>query len=344
MAKLDEEYPALWWEPSGGGRIQCLLCPHQCIIQEGERGFCRGRMNSGGRMRLDRWQYISGLCMDPIEKKPLYHFHPGSRALSFGTAGCNLDCAFCQNHGLSRSLTTDRLTDTATPQEIAETALSYEVGSVAFTYNEPAIFAEYAIAVANACRMAGIRSVAVTAGYVNPQPARTFFSVMDAANVDLKGFSDSFYRDNCGGRLMPVLDTLSIIRRETTCHLEITNLIIPGLNDSEAIIKAMCDWIARELGQDVPLHFSAFHPAWRLDKLPQTPPSTLAKARRVAIDSGLRYVYTGNIKDREGSTTWCPGCGRNLVERDWFTIRHNELEATGGRCPRCGTTIPGHFA
>ncbi len=344
MAALDEEYPALWWEPAGGGRIQCLLCPHQCLILEGERGFCRGRMNSSGRMRLDRWQYISGLCMDPIEKKPLYHFFPGSQALSFGTAGCNLDCAFCQNHGLSRSLTTERLTDTATPQEIAETAISYDVRSVAFTYNEPVVFTEYAIAVANACRMAGIRSVAVTAGFVNPQPARTFFSVMDAANVDLKGFSDSFYRDNCGGRLLPVLETLTIIRRETNCHLEITNLIIPGLNDSEAGIRAMCDWIARELGQDVPLHFSAFHPAWRLDKLPQTPPATLANARRIAIDSGLRYVYTGNIRDRGGSTTWCPGCGRKLVERDWFTVRYNELEATGGRCPSCGTTIHGHFA
>ncbi len=343
MAREIEEYPALWWEPAGGGSVRCLLCPRMCMLADGERGFCTGRINWRGKMRLDRWQMMAGLCMDPVEKKPLYHFYPGSQTVSFGTSGCNLECAFCQNHGLSRAIGPEQLSDRATPNELVATIESYGALSVAFTYNEPVIFAEYALAVATACRMAGIKAIAVTNGYMNPGPARTFFSSMDAANVDLKGFTDSFYRDNCGGRIAPVLETLRVIRHETRCHLEITNLVIPGKNDSEAELTALCDWIVRELGTDIPLHFTAFHPAWKLRALPQTPPATLVTARRIALRAGLKYVYTGNIRDRESSSTFCHSCGMLLVERDWFTVRQNELMATRGRCPNCGTTIAGKF-
>ncbi|HAY27268.1 MAG TPA: AmmeMemoRadiSam system radical SAM enzyme, partial [Candidatus Accumulibacter sp.] len=249
----------------------------------------------------------------------------------------------CQNWNISKSKDMDRLLDAASPQGIAGAAVAYGAQSVAFTYNDPVIFAEYAIDTALACHERGIRTVAVTAGYIHPEPAREFFAVMDGANVDLKAFTDDFYFRLCGGHLQPVLDILAYIHHETSCWLEITTLLIPGKNDSPTEIKALADWVARELGPQVPLHFTAFHPDWKMDDLPPTPASTLTQARRIAIDAGLHYVYTGNVHDSEGGTTFCPGCQAALIERDWYNIRHHDLPADG-RCPHCGTQIAGRFA
>ncbi|HCV12113.1 MAG TPA: AmmeMemoRadiSam system radical SAM enzyme [Candidatus Accumulibacter sp.] len=324
-------------------RIQCDLCPRDCKLHAGQRGACFVRQNVDGQMVLTTYGRSSGFCIDPIEKKPLNHFYPGSAILSFGTAGCNLACKFCQNWDISKSKDMDRLLDAASPQGIAGAAVAYGAQSVAFTYNDPVIFAEYAIDTALACHERGIRTVAVTAGYIHPAPAREFFAVMDGANVDLKAFTDDFYFRLCGGHLQPVLDILAYIHHETNCWLEITTLLIPGKNDSPTEIKALADWVARELGPQVPLHFTAFHPDWKMDDLPPTPASTLTQARRIAIDAGLHYVYTGNVHDSEGGTTFCPGCQAALIERDWYNIRHHDLPADG-RCPHCGTQIAGRFA
>ena len=339
----ESAHPGRWWHAIEDDRIQCDLCPRDCKLHAGQRGACFVRQNVDGRMILTTYGRSSGFCIDPIEKKPLNHFHPGSAILSFGTAGCNLACKFCQNWDISKSKDMDRLLDAASPQGIADAAVAYGSQSVAFTYNDPVIFAEYAIDTALACHERGIRTVAVTAGYIHPEPAREFFAVMDGANVDLKAFTDDFYFRLCGGHLQPVLDILAHIHHETSCWLEITTLLIPGKNDSPAEIKSLADWVARELGPQVPLHFTAFHPDWKMDDLPPTPASTLTRARRIAIDAGLHYVYTGNVHDSEGGTTFCPGCQAALIERDWYRIRHHDLPADG-RCPHCGTQIAGRFA
>ncbi len=343
----ESRHPARWWHtlPAEEGkprRIQCDLCPRDCKLHDGQRGACFVRQNIGNQMVLTTYGRSSGFCIDPIEKKPLNHFYPGSSILSFGTAGCNLACKFCQNWDISKSKDMDRLMDAANPEGIAGAALAYGAQSVAFTYNDPVIFAEYAIDTATACHQKGIRTVAVTAGYIHPEPAREFFAVMDAANVDLKAFTDDFYVRLCGGRLRPVLDTLAFIHHETACWLEITTLLIPGQNDSQAEIRALCAWVARELGPDVPLHFSAFHPDWKMDDLPPTPHSTLTHARNIAMESGLHYVYTGNVHDTEGDTTFCPACHAALIVRDWYAIRHYDLPEDGC-CPHCRTQIPGHY-
>jgi pyruvate formate lyase activating enzyme len=262
--------------------------------------------------------------------------------LSFGTAGCNLACKFCQNWDISKSRDMDRLMDRASPAQIAEAARASGSRSVAFTYNDPVVFAEYAMDAASACREAGIATVAVTAGYIHPEPRREFYALMDAANVDLKGFTDEFYVKLTGAKLAPVLDTLAWIRHESRTWLEITTLLIPGRNDSEAEIEAECRWIMRELGPDVPLHFTAFHPDFKMGDIPATPPATLARARRIAQDEGLRYVYTGNVHDTEGGTTFCPGCGTALVVRDWHRIDAYRL-TDDGHCPDCGTEVAGRF-
>ena len=293
-------------------------------------------------MVLTTYGRSSGFCVDPIEKKPLNHFLPGSAALSFGTAGCNLACKFCQNWDISKSRDMDRLMDSASPQAIADAAIASGSRSVAFTYNDPVIFAEYAIDAAHACREAGILTVAVTAGYISPEPRREFYAAMDAANVDLKGFTDEFYVKLTGSRLAPVLDTLAYLRHETKVWFEITTLLIPGRNDSEGEVREECRWIMRELGPDVPLHFTAFHPDFKMTDLPPTPAATLERARRIGIEEGLHYVYTGNIHDREGGTTFCPGCGTALIERDWHRIDAYRL-TDAGRCPDCATVIPGRF-
>ena len=335
--------PARWWQPDVHGRLRCLLCPRDCLVGDGQRGACFVRGNAGGSMVLTTWGRSSGFCIDPIEKKPLNHFLPGSPILSFGTAGCNLACRFCQNWDISKSRQTDTLLDAATPTAIVTAARRHGAASIAFTYNDPVIFAEYALDTAAACHEQGIRAVAVTAGYIHPSPAREFFAAMDAANVDLKAFSDDFYHRQCAGHLQPVLDALLIIRHETDCWLEITTLLIPGLNDSDAEVSALARWIARELGRDVPLHFTAFHPDYRLTDRPPTPLSTLRHARELAREAGLDHVYTGNLIDPEGSTTYCTGCGRPLIERDRYDLRRYDLDAAGS-CRHCGQALAGHFA
>jgi pyruvate formate lyase activating enzyme len=280
--------------------------------------------------------------VDPIEKKPLNHFYPGSSILSFGTAGCNLACKFCQNWDISKSRSFDKLADQATPEAIARTAMELDCKSVAFTYNDPVIFAEYAMDVADACHELGINTVAVTAGYIHDLPRRDFFAKMDAANVDLKGFTDEFYVKQTGAHLQPVLNTLKYLRQETKVWVELTTLLIPGLNDSEHEIGRMSEWIARELGTDVPLHFTAFHPDYKMTALPPTPPETLTRARRIAHAAGLQHVYTGNVHDVSGGTTHCASCKEPLIVRDWHLIRGYTVTQNGA-CPQCGTSLAGHY-
>ena len=335
-------HPGRWWHRLDDGRVQCDLCPRDCRLHEGQRGACFVRARVGDAMVLTTYGRSSGFCVDPIEKKPLNHFLPGSATLSFGTAGCNLACKFCQNWDISKSRDMDRLMDSASPEAIARAAVESGCRSVAFTYNDPVIFAEYAMDAADACREAGILTVAVTAGYISPEPRREFYAKMDAANVDLKGFTEEFYVKLTGSHLNPVLETLAYLEHETDVWYEITTLLIPGKNDSDAEIRAESQWIFRELGPDVPLHFTAFHPDFKMMDLPPTPAATVKRARRIAIDEGLRYVYTGNIHDREGGTTFCPGCGTALIERDWHHIDSYRLTADG-KCPDCAAAIPGKF-
>ncbi|WP_297374163.1 AmmeMemoRadiSam system radical SAM enzyme, partial [Acidiferrobacter sp.] len=303
------QHPARYWHRLEDGRIQCDLCPRDCRLNEGQRGACFVRQRVGDAMVLTTYGRSSGFCVDPIEKKPLNHFYPGSSVLSFGTAGCNLACKFCQNWDISKSREMERLQDRASPATIAQTARDLDCKSVAFTYNDPIIFAEYAMDTADACHTQGIQTVAVTAGYVRAEARRDFFAKMDAANVDLKAFTEEFYYRLTGAHLAPVLETLEYIVRETSTWLEITTLLIPGHNDSEAEIRAECAWIMDHLGPDVPLHFSAFHPDYRMPDVPPTPAATLTWARQIALGAGLRYVYTGNVHDATGDTTYCPGCG-----------------------------------
>ncbi len=335
-------YPARWWHALDDGRLQCDLCPRDCKLHEGQRGACFVRQRSGDAMVLTTWGRSSGFCIDPIEKKPLNHFHPGSSVLSFGTAGCNLACRFCQNWDISRSRDMDRLMDQASPQQIASAAARHGCQSVAFTYNDPVIFAEYALDVADACHELGIKTVAVTAGYIHAEPRREFFAKMDAANVDLKAYSDDFYFKLTGSRLQPVLDTLAYIRHATDCWLEITTLLIPGHNDSSAEIERLSRWVATELGPEVPLHFSAFHPDHRMADVPATPLTSLVRARQIALDQGLQHVYTGNVHHADGDATDCSGCGRRLIVRDWYAIQDYALTPQGC-CPDCGTALAGRY-
>ena len=335
-------FPARWWHELADGRLQCDLCPRNCRLHEGQRGACFVRQAWEGQMVLTTYGRSSGFCLDPMEKKPLNHFYPGTSVLSFGTAGCNLACRFCQNWDISKARDMDRLQDQATPEAIAQAALGHGARAVAFTYNDPVIFAEYALETAAACHARGIQTVAVTAGYIHPEPRREFFAAMDAANVDLKGFTEPFYRHLCAGHLQPVLDTLAYIHHETDCWLEITTLLIPGENDSPEELAAMSVWIARELGPDVPLHFTAFHPDWIMGDTPATPPITLTRARAIARDAGLHYVYTGNVHDPEGGTTDCPHCHTGVIRRDGYDITDYRLDDQG-RCPDCGTPLAGRF-
>ncbi|MBI3618036.1 MAG: AmmeMemoRadiSam system radical SAM enzyme [Candidatus Omnitrophica bacterium] len=337
-----EPYVGRYWKKLEDGRILCELCPRYCHLGEGQRGFCFVRQNVGGQMVLTTYGRSSGFCIDPVEKKPLNHFYPGTSILSFGTAGCNLGCKFCQNWDISKSREFDRLTDQASPGKIARAAKSLKCKSVAFTYNDPVIFAEYAIDIAKECHKLGIKTVAVTAGYMTDKSRPEFYKYMDAANVDLKGFTEEFYRNITSGALQPVLDTLVYLKRETNVWFEITTLLIPEVNDSDKEIHAMSEWIACELGVDVPLHFTAFHPDFRMLDKPETPPATLKRARTIALSKGLRYVYTGNVHDPEGSSTYCHKCKELLIERDWYQLGAYNLKDKN-KCARCGTVCPGHF-
>ena len=324
------------------GRMQCDLCPRDCKLHEGQRGLCFVRKRDGDRMLLTTYGRSSGFCVDPIEKKPLNHFLPGTSILSFGTAGCNLACKFCQNWDISKSRETDTLMDAAQPQRIARAARELGCSSVAFTYNDPVIFAEYAMDVADACREEGIRTVAVTAGYISPEPRRELFAKMDAANVDLKGFTDDFYVKVTGAKLAPVLDTLRYLRHETDVWLEITTLLIPGKNDGDDEIDALTRWVAAELGADVPLHFTAFHPDWKMMDVPHTPVATVMRARAIGLRNGLRHVYTGNVHDPDGGTTICTACHAPLIERDGYRILGYRV-TRDGRCEPCGHPLAGRF-
>ena len=334
-------HPARWWHLLPDGRIQCDLCPRYCKLQDGQRGFCFVRQREGDHMVLTTYGRSSGFCIDPIEKKPLNHFYPGTSVLSFGTAGCNLGCRFCQNWNISKAREFDRLADRASPEEIARKARELGCKSVAFTYNDPTIFAEYAIDVADACHALGVKTVAVTAGYITAEARPEFYSRMDAANVDLKGFSGRFYQRLCFAELQPVLDTLVYLKHETNVWFEVTTLLIPGENDSDDELQRASDWFAEHLGPDVPWHFSAFHPDFKLMDHQATPPETLARARRIARSKGIHHVFTGNIHDTEGGSTWCPGCGRCLIERDWYQLGQYHL--VNDACAFCGTPIAGRF-
>jgi pyruvate formate lyase activating enzyme len=333
---------AQWWHRTESGRVKCDLCPRGCILADGQRGFCFVREARGGQMVLSSYGRASGFCIDPIEKKPLNHFFPGTSILSFGTAGCNLGCRFCQNWDISKAQKNDRLNQWASPEEIADAAVNAGCPSVAFTYNEPIIFAEFAIDCANALRERGIRSVAVTAGYISGQARPDFFSAMDAANVDLKAFSERFYHKLCFAHLDPVLETLRYIKNETDVWLEVTTLLIPGQNDSESEIGQLCDWFVENLGPEVPLHFSAFHPDFKLTDLRGTSPQSLNSARKRALSAGIKHVYTGNIQDTEGQSTYCAGCGALLIERDWYHIGRYQLDERGA-CRQCGRALAGRF-
>lgn len=342
MAAAESDYAGRWWHLLDDGRLQCDLCPRDCRLHEGQRGACFVRQRRNDRMVLTTYGRSSGFCIDPIEKKPLNHFYPGSSVLSFGTAGCNLACKFCQNWDISKSRDMDRLMDQAGPEAIAAAAVRAGSKSVAFTYNDPVIFAEYAMDVADACHHHGVKTVAVTAGYMHDRPRREFYAKMDAANVDLKGFTDEFYVKLTGSKLQPVLDTLKYLRHETDVWFEITTLLIPTKNDSEEELYRLSKWVAQELGNDIPLHFTAFHPDYKLDDLPPTPPATLTRARSIAMGEGLKYVYTGNVHDSNGGSTYCPNCSDALIVRDWHRILNYRV-SSDGRCTSCNSPIAGRF-
>lgn len=331
-----------FWHRLDNGKIQCDLCPRACQLNDRQRGLCfvRGRIDD--QVVMTSYGRSSGFCVDPIEKKPLNHFYPGSSVLSFGTAGCNLACKFCQNWDISKSRQMDSLMDQASPEKIAEQAQALGCRSVAYTYNDPVIFHEYAIDVAAACRDRGIKSVAVTAGYMNDPARREFFGAMDAANIDLKAFTDEFYFKLTGAHLTPVLDTLCYLKHETEVWFELTTLLIPGHNDSDDELEAMTKWIVEELGPEVPVHFTAFHPDFKMRDVSATPATTLARARKIALDHGLFYVYTGNVHDTQGGSTYCHGCGTRLIERDWYRLGEYHLDADG-RCLSCGERLHGCF-
>lgn len=331
-----------WWHRISKDKIQCDICPRQCHLSDGQRGLCFVRGAEDGEVRLYSYGRSSGFCIDPIEKKPLNHFLPGTPVLSFGTAGCNLACKFCQNWDMSKSREMDTLSQSASPELLATTAEELGCRSIAFTYNDPVIFHEYAIDCAIAAHQHGIKSVAVSAGYVCRGPREEFYQHMDAANIDLKAFTERFYQRICGGQLSAVLETLEYIRHETNVWLEITTLLIPGQNDSDTELTQLSHWVAEHLGKDVPLHFSAFHPDWKMRDTPPTPPATLTRARNIARDAGLEYVYTGNVHDRDGSSTWCPECGHLLIERDWYQLGSWGLDEKGC-CQQCGGPVPGLF-
>lgn len=344
MGAMENTPKTKFWTAEGtNGAVRCNLCPHGCLVPLRGRGRCGVRVNVGGELRSRVWGRPAALAVDPVEKKPLYHFLPGQDALSVGTLGCNLSCRFCQNDGLSRPSLEELETldggKTVAPEAIALAARREGCAMVAFTYNEPTVWAEWALDIAAACHESGIRTVAVTNGYIAEGARRAFFGAMDAANVDLKSFDEGFYRRQCGAHLAPVLETLEWIRRETHCWLEVTTLLIPGLNDSNGELEKLTAWVAEHLGADTPVHFSAFHGACEMVDAAPTPVSTLLRARRIAQTAGLQHVYLGNVRVLGGGNTCCAECGAVLVERERFAARTRWKFP--GICPECGTPCAG---
>jgi pyruvate formate lyase activating enzyme len=335
-------HEARYWESVADGKVLCTLCPRECRIGEGQDGFCFIRRNRGGRLLTAGWGTTTGFAVDPVEKKPLNHFHPGSTVLSFGTAGCNLGCRFCQNWDISKARRDEAASEQEwTPARVVDLAVQMNAPGLAFTYNDPIIWAEYAIDVAREARARGLFTVFVTNGYVGKAAREEIFAHMDAANVDLKAFTERFYGHETLSHLAPVLDTLEWLAKETGVWVEVTNLVIPGLNDAEDELRALADWVLSRMGPDVPVHFTAFHPDYKMLDRPRTPARTLSRARELARAAGLRHVYTGNVHDRDGQTTFCPGCGAKVIERDWFAVR--SVRMRGGACAACGAPIAGRF-
>lgn len=323
------------------GKIQCTICPRNCILSEGQEGFCHVRKRVNNEIILTTYGYNTGLAIDPIEKKPLYQFYPTSPILSFGTLGCCMGCQFCQNWHISKSKEDANKLNQTSPEDIVRIAKDYNCKSVAFTYNDPIIFFEYALDTAKLCRQNGIKTVAVTSGYINPEPAKEFFNLMDAANIDLKGFSEQFYKKNCLAKLQPVLDTIKYAVNETNCHVELTTLLIEGENDRQEEIQAQCEWIKENLGNCVPLHFSAFFPKYNFSNREATSFETLLKAYKIAKNTGLKYVYTGNLTNTETSTTYCKNCGKPVIIRNGYQLLGYNL--TDGKCNNCQTPCDGCF-
>lgn len=342
MQLKQTDHPTIYWHTLEDGRVQCDLCPRECGLREGQQGLCFVRACHDRKIVLTTYGRSSGFCVDPIEKKPLNHFLPGTPVLSFGTAGCNLSCRFCQNWDMSKSREMDTLADAASPETIAATAKHLGCRSIAFTYNDPVIFMEYAVDTAIACHAQDIRTVAVTAGYISPEPRVEFFRHMDAANVDLKSFDDKFYHTLTGAHLQPVLDTLIYLKEQTRVWFELTTLLIPGENDSDEELDRMTRWVVANLGPDVPMHFSAFHPDWKMRDYPPTPPATLTRARAIALGNGVHHAYTGNVHDSAGGSTYCSGCGKLLIQRDWYELGAWHL-TPDGCCAYCGETCAGVF-
>lgn len=338
----DNKVVGRYWRKLEDGRLECELCPRKCHLREGQKGLCFVRARENDQIVLTTYGRSSGFCIDPIEKKPLNHFYPGTPVLSFGTAGCNLACKFCQNWDISKSREMDTLADQASPQLIAKVAAELGCKSVAYTYNDPVIFLEYAVDVAQACREQGLKNVAVTAGYICPEPRKEFFQNMDAANVDLKAFNQEFYYRLTGGHLQPVLDTLEYLVRETNVWVEITTLLIPGENDSEEEIRSASRWILEHLGPQVPWHFSAFHPDFKMMDKGKTPPGTLIRARDIAMQEGIQYPYVGNIHNRAADSTYCHHCHQLVIGRNWYEIDEYGLDDQG-KCNQCRTQLPGRF-
>jgi pyruvate formate lyase activating enzyme len=333
--------PARWWEPVDNGKILCTLCPRYCKIGPGQNGFCFIRKNIGGELVSLGYGHPTGFAIDPVEKKPLNHFLPGSSILSFGTAGCNLGCKFCQNWSISKARIDDRNALDVDPEEVVQLAIKHHTPSIAYTYNDPTIFGEYVCDISRLAREAGIRSVMVTAGYIDPAARKDIYRHIDAANVDLKAFSERFYHKLTYSHLSDVLDTIKWLKHETGVWVELTTLLIPGENDDMDELSAMCDWILENTGDATPLHFTAFHPDFKLNNHPATPPETLLRARKLALKKGIKYCYLGNILDREGQSTNCPVCGKTVIERNWHSVLKKNLD--GSRCSNCGYEIEGVF-
>jgi pyruvate formate lyase activating enzyme len=331
---------AQWWTPLEGGKVHCYLCPRDCKIGEGQTGFCFIRKNEGGKLVTLGYVRPAAVQVDPVEKKPLFHFYPGTRIFSMGTAGCNMGCFFCQNWDISKAKSDQVHSVDLTADDVCQNAMQYECPSLAFTYNEPSIWGEYVIDISKRAREVGLKTVMVTNGYINEQAFYDVYEHIDAANVDLKAFTENFYGKITLTHLKPVLDTLKRLKRDTNVWFEITNLMIPTLNDNPDEVKQLANWVLDNVGNSIPVHFTAFHPDFKLRNIHNTPPETLEMARDIALEQGLKFVYVGNVFS-DSANTYCPSCNRLLIERNWHQIVKYRISADGS-CA-CGTKVPGHF-